>query len=254
MPAFKIKIGGKTMNLPAGQVDIGRNLDCWLTLDDELTSRYHARLSVESGRAYVEDLGSRNGTFLNDLRLTGKRPLRPGDRVRIGRELITFLGAEASAPPMEGEEDSMKRTLAPGEDTRFPNLMGQLVEKSLKVGKIKDAERYAMALNNQISATTVPVDHPAAKSCVHSHLQIAEKTANGVWVDRVFKLYAHHSWILDDEVLNAIRQVLDRIPRVPGRGIKDYEDRLRSMAAEGQTLPPRLMQVIGELADAYAVG
>ena len=83
------------MDLPRGELDIGRNLDCWLTLDDELTSRYHARLHVETGRCFVEDLGSRNGTYLNDLRLSGKRPLRVGDRVRIGREVITFLGDDS---------------------------------------------------------------------------------------------------------------------------------------------------------------
>lgn len=239
------------MELPKGQLDIGRNLDCWLTLDDELTSRYHARLHVEEARCFVEDLGSRNGTFLNDLRLTGKRPLRVGDRVRIGRELITYVGDAAAADA--ADDDNLKRTLAPGEDTRFPNLMGQLVEKSLRVGKTKDAERYAMALNNQLLATSVPVDHPAARSCTGCLLQLAEKTANGVWVDRVFRLYTHHAWVMNPDTLDAIRVVLDRIPRVPGTALKDYELKLRELSAEGEPLPPRLMQAIGELADAYAV-
>ncbi|MEM6993067.1 MAG: FHA domain-containing protein [Myxococcota bacterium] len=252
MPTFRIKIGGKPMELPAGQLDIGRNLDCWLTLDDELTSRYHARLHVENTRCYVEDLGSRNGTFLNELRLTGKRPLRVGDRVRIGREVIVFVGDESAPEP--ADDDNLKRTLAPGEDTRFPNLMGQLVEKSLRVGKIKDAERYAMALNNQLLATDVAVGHPAARSCIACLLQLAEKTNNGVWVDRVFRLFTHHAWILEEDVLNSIRQVLDRIPRVPGTALKDYELKLRELAADGAELPPRLMQAIGELADAYALG
>ena len=240
------------MDLPRGELDIGRNLDCWLTLDDELTSRYHARLHVETGRCYVEDLGSRNGTYLNDLRLSGKRPLRVGDRVRIGREVITFLGDDQSHD--SAEDDNLKRTLAPGEDTRFPNLMGQLVEKSLRVGKIKDAERYAMALNNQLLATSVPVTHPAAQSCISVLLQIAEKTSNGVWVDRVFRLCTHHGWIIDDDVLKAVHAVLDRIPRVPGTALKDYELKLRALAGEGEAVPSRLMQAIGELADAYALG
>ncbi len=252
VPPFRIRIGSKPKDLPQGQLDIGRNLDCWLTLDDELASRYHARLHIEATRCYVEDLGSRNGTFLNDLRLTGKRPLRVGDRIRVGREVLVFLGNEREAEPPE--EDNLKRTLAPGEDTRFPNLMGQLVEKSLRVGKIKDAERYAMALNNQLLATEVGVDHPAARSCIACLLQLAEKTSGGVWVDRVFRLFTHHGWIADDEVLNSIRRVLDRIPRVPGTALKDYELKLRQMEAEGEALPPRLTQAIGELADAYALG
>src|SRR5690606_17180698 len=70
---FKIRLGGKTMVVPEGEHDIGRNLDCWLTLDDELASRNHARLHVAGDRAEVEDLGSRNGTFVNDRRLTGRQ-------------------------------------------------------------------------------------------------------------------------------------------------------------------------------------
>lgn len=251
MPAFKIRIGEKPMALPVGQLDIGRNLDCWLTLDDELASRYHARLHIETTRCYVEDLGSRNGTFLNDLRLTGKRPLRVGDRIRIGREVLLYLGDEAAED--FAAEDDLRRTLAPGEDTRFPNLMGQLVAKSLRVGKIKDAERYAMALNNQLLATSVAVEHPAAQSCITCLLQLADKTSAGVWVDRIFRLFTHHGWVTDDDVLNAIRRVLDRIPRVPGTALKDYEMKLREMASEGKELPPRLTQTVAELADTFAL-
>lgn len=251
MPPFRIKTDGTVMDLPEGQLDIGRNVDCWLALDDELASRYHARIHVEATRCYIEDLGSRNGTFLNDMRLAGKRPLRVGDRVRVGQAVVAFLGDGSGAEALE--DDSAKRTLAPGEHTRFPSLMGQLVEKSLRVGKIRDAERYAMALNNQLLATKVAVAHAAAVSCVRCLLRLADKTANGVWVDRVFRLYERQGWIIADEHLNAIRQVLDRIPRVPGTALNDYERKLTQMAADGVELPPRLTQAIGELADAYAV-
>lgn len=249
MAPFKIKLAGKTMVVPEGHNDIGRNLECWLTLDDELTSRCHARIHVADGQAEVEDLGSRNGTFVNDRRLKDRQPLKAGDRIRIGREIIEVLGTDAS---LEAEEDDLKRTLAPGEDTRFPNLMGQLVEKSLKVGKVKEAERYAQALNNQLMATFVAGDHPAAKSCVECLLALAEKTANGQWVDRVFRLHVKHGWVMSPEVLGQLRKVLDRIPRVPGSAMRDYERKLRALHNEGTALPAGLTARIAELVDAYA--
>jgi hypothetical protein len=247
---FKIKLAGKTMVVPAGDSDIGRNLECWLTLDDELTSRVHARLYVSDTRVEVEDLGSRNGTFLNDRRLERRQIVRRGDRIRIGREIIEVLGA--SEAPSETEEDNLKRTLAPGEDTRFPNLMGQLVEKSLKVGKVKEAERYAQALHNQLMAASVAGDHPAARSCVDCLLAVAEKTSSGLWVDRVFRLHVKHGWLMSTEVLDHLRTVLDRIPRVPGSGMREYERKLRQLSAEGTNVPRGLTAKIAELVDAYA--
>jgi pSer/pThr/pTyr-binding forkhead associated (FHA) protein len=250
VPGYKLKLGSKTMVVPDGQHDIGRIADCWLTLDDELASRHHARLHAGGGVLEIEDLGSRNGTFINGARLDGRTMLRDGDRIRIGRELIAVLDATSTSE----EEEQLRRTLAPGEDTRFPSLVGQLVEKSLKVGKIKDAERYANALLTQLGNSKVAAQHPAAESCMSCLLSIAERTSNGVWIDRVFRLHATQKWIMSNDVLDRIRAALDRIPRVPGTGMADYERSLRTMAREGEPVPSDLTGVIAELADAYGGG
>jgi hypothetical protein len=248
---LKLRLGGKTMALGEGQHDVGRMNDCWLVLDDELVSRYHARFHVRGEALEVEDLGSRNGTFVNGTKLSGRARLREGDEVRIGREIVVVTGSAEA--PVE-EEDALRRTLAPGEDTKFPSLIGQLVDKSLKTGKLKDAERYAMALASQLATTKVPGSHPAADACVRCFLALAERTAGGVWIDRLFKLHAAQSWVMSESVLDGTRAALDRIPRIPGTGIKEYELRLRQMAKEGVKLPDGLTSTIAELADAYGGG
>jgi hypothetical protein len=53
------------------------------------------------------------------------------------------------------------------------------------------------------------------------------------------------------DTVEAIRVALDRIPRIPGTGMRDYEQLLRSLAKDGTEVPPELMRAIGELADAY---
>ena len=219
--------------------------DCWLTLDDELSSRYHARLYVTEAQFEVEDLASRNGTYVNGQRVEGRIELRDGDRLRIGREVIAVLAGDEDAG------DDLRRTLAPGEDTQVPNLIGQLVEKSLKAGKVKDAERYALALGNQLTHAKVPVDHPTGRSCVKALIGLAERTNSGVWIDRVFKLHAAQRWVMPDAVLQEVLACLDRIPRVPGSGIGDYEQTLRAIVREGGEVPANLAATIGELADAY---
>jgi pSer/pThr/pTyr-binding forkhead associated (FHA) protein len=67
-----------------GSIEIGREASIGLALDDDQTSRRHARVTAQGGRAVVEDLGSTNGTYLNGQPIEGERTLRPGDRLRVG--------------------------------------------------------------------------------------------------------------------------------------------------------------------------
>ena len=67
-----------------GSLEIGREGSTGLALDDEQTSRRHARVTAQGDTATVEDLGSTNGTYLNGQPIEGQRTLRPGDRLRVG--------------------------------------------------------------------------------------------------------------------------------------------------------------------------
>lgn len=73
----------------AGGVLIGRGTDCQLILDDDYVSTHHARLVLTGTGYQVEDLGSTNGTFVNENRLTASAPFGLGDTLRIGRTLMS---------------------------------------------------------------------------------------------------------------------------------------------------------------------
>jgi len=251
VPHFKLRLGGSTLVLPEGVLEVGRSSDCWLTLEDEISSRVHARFHVDASHCEIEDLGSRNGTFVNGERIAGRRRIFDGDRIRIGRELMTMLESE-TVDLADPASNRLRQTLTPGEQAGLPELMGQLIDKSLKVGKVRDAERYAGALYGQVGALDMPVHHPAARSAVGSLVRVAEHTGNGKWLDKLFHLHAEKRWVLETEVLDQIRSALDRIPRIPGHGLQTYEARLRELVREGVQLPPRLVRGIGELVDAYA--
>ena len=72
----------------AGDIEIGRADHCTIRLDDDYASQVHARLSSRNGAWVVEDLGSTNGTFLNERRLESPGEVRPGDRVRVGTTVL----------------------------------------------------------------------------------------------------------------------------------------------------------------------
>jgi uncharacterized membrane protein YdfJ with MMPL/SSD domain len=67
-----------------------------LGADPEL-SREHARVSIVDGRPVVEDLGSKNGTFVNGRRIDGPTELRPGDQIKVGTTTLTFEQPELEA-------------------------------------------------------------------------------------------------------------------------------------------------------------
>jgi hypothetical protein len=65
-------------------LEIGRHRDCLLRLDDDSVSRRHCRLSLEGKKVYVEDLGSSNGTLVNQQHIDGKVEVLPTDSIHIG--------------------------------------------------------------------------------------------------------------------------------------------------------------------------
>jgi hypothetical protein len=70
---------------------LGRGERAEIRLDDPFASTAHARLIRQGGVVVLEDMGSTNGTFLNEEMLSGPQPLHPGDRVRIGDSEFTYL-------------------------------------------------------------------------------------------------------------------------------------------------------------------
>ena len=59
-------------------------------LDSLRISRYHARIMVTGDAAILEDLGSKNGTYLRGERLASPAQLKPGDQVRVGPFSLTL--------------------------------------------------------------------------------------------------------------------------------------------------------------------
>jgi len=77
-------VAGPSMAFRGDRMVIGRDPTCELQLDYPMISWRHAELTREGGRIYVRDLGSRNGTYVDGGRITGKTPLRPGSQIALG--------------------------------------------------------------------------------------------------------------------------------------------------------------------------
>jgi FHA domain len=73
-----------------GDLVLGRGDRAEIRLEDPFASSRHARIFLQGNAVVIEDLGSTNGTYLNEEVLQTPRPLHPGDRVRIGDSEFTF--------------------------------------------------------------------------------------------------------------------------------------------------------------------
>jgi pSer/pThr/pTyr-binding forkhead associated (FHA) protein len=88
--AMLIKVGGgREIPLKPATV-LGRQAECDVLLTEGHASRRHAKLSLEADGAWLEDLGSANGTFINGSRITGRVRLSSGDRLRFDVEEFDF--------------------------------------------------------------------------------------------------------------------------------------------------------------------
>jgi hypothetical protein len=81
-------LSGTRITLGEQAILIGRADDSTLVLTDDFASSRHARLTNRSGQWYVEDLGSTNGTYLDQQRVQGPLLVGPGQPIRIGQTVL----------------------------------------------------------------------------------------------------------------------------------------------------------------------
>jgi sigma-B regulation protein RsbU (phosphoserine phosphatase) len=92
---------------------IGRSSKADVVVADRFLSRQHARLSLRDGIWFLEDLGSRNTTFLNDRPVAEPTPVRPGDVIRLAESRVIVEGP-GEGPALSGDG------LVGGADERLP--------------------------------------------------------------------------------------------------------------------------------------
>jgi len=85
-----VTLGERQFVLGEGENVIGRDKDVTVPLEDVSVSRRHARLVVGAEGATLEDLGSKNGSHVGGVPVTGAVPIKDGDHLQIGSVILTF--------------------------------------------------------------------------------------------------------------------------------------------------------------------
>lgn len=101
-------LAGQTFNLRGTSI-IGRSFDADIRIDDLTVSRHHARIEATSQGFTIEDMGSGNGTFVNDQPVDSAVPLANGDLIRVSKNVFRFASRDkdtVSAEPLDKVEIS----------------------------------------------------------------------------------------------------------------------------------------------------
>ena len=104
-PQVRYWLVWETRQIPlgSGETVLGRAPDAGIWIDAPGVSRNHAQITVAGREATVEDLGSKNGTFVRGERITAPYTLTDGDQIRLGSVVITFR-----IPPQAGSTESVQ--------------------------------------------------------------------------------------------------------------------------------------------------
>jgi len=94
---YSIVLGTEEIPLRSGENVIGRDPHDAVTIHAPEVSRHHARLIIEGDRVTLEDLGSKNGTFLGTQPVTSRVDVQPGDEILIGTIRLRLVRVDALA-------------------------------------------------------------------------------------------------------------------------------------------------------------
>ncbi|HMD51789.1 MAG TPA: DUF3662 and FHA domain-containing protein [Solirubrobacteraceae bacterium] len=89
-PRALLLVDSRRLLVPPAGGTIGRSRDCEIVLEDTGVSRRHAEIRPGPGEWTIADLGSTNGVLVNGRQIRGTRPLRSGDRLRLGSTELVF--------------------------------------------------------------------------------------------------------------------------------------------------------------------
>lgn len=92
------KLQGRKLTLPEGEVVLGRDESCQLRLNSNDISRQHCALTSTAAGLRVRDMGSANGTYVNDVAIEGEVLLHPGDLLRVGPMIFQVPRAKEGSP------------------------------------------------------------------------------------------------------------------------------------------------------------
>lgn len=230
MARYRLRFLLQEFDLPQGETLLGRSPECHVSIEDPLVSRQHARVTILGDDAAIEDLSSRNGVRVNGNPIQGRHPLTDGDRLRIGTQELVFtklsstvdasskktgflrhcarcktpypeeLGACPSCGTMPPaiDEETMSGIVGETKQSWTLQLLVEVLEKALMVGRDVDAERIlrrATASVDERLAAGGSFDRRQLDALSDGAARLAAMQDSAHWCQWVLVTYERVAWV-----------------------------------------------------------
>lgn len=225
---------------------IGRSAACEVQLTSGLVSRRHARLTLSGLGVSIEDLGSRNGIYVNSAKVTGSTRLKAGDRLSVGDEVLYFAEIEDASETADTVTDLVlpqsRRELSLDDEVAIATrsadvfqLLASIVDKALALGRGEEAERVIgthlqATLSEAVDGRGVSPD--LARTAAGYAVKLAGATGKAVWMDHAVKLYSSLGLVLPLALVDEMYVLLRRVRGLDTVVLGAYTDALRLRSAE----------------------
>ena len=241
-PTPILRTGGREYLLDRPTTTIGRSAACDIQVSSPLVSRRHATVTVGESGVIVEDVGSRNGVYVNAERAIGGVPLKLGDRLGIGDETLVLLELDepiesaktvAAMQAPRSERDSFNdddQTQATRSADVF-QLLGHVVDKALALGRGDEAEHVIAthlhaALNDANSDRGLSPD--IARTAAGYAVKLAGATGKASWLDYATRLYHALDLVLPLALVDEMYVLLRRVRGIDLATLRAYTEALRT--------------------------
>jgi pSer/pThr/pTyr-binding forkhead associated (FHA) protein len=219
---------GKLYALGTRPFLIGRGWQCDLTLENTSVSRRHALVTPTRDGWLIDDLGSRNGVFVNARRVLRAMRLTAGDSLAIADETVQVVPALGVDAPVSSRQSGVHSKAALGVTTTPLDgfaLFMSAVDQALLRGRSLEAERlFAVHLGRpaESAAAHGRLDARTAEALSLLALRLGEATGSGVWLDFVLRLYASRMAVAPRSVVSGMHWLSHRLGGVNRTALKQY--------------------------------
>ena len=170
---------GREHPLTGETITIGRAIQNDIVITSKRVSREHARVRREGWRVMLEDLGSTNGTFLNDERILAPVALHDGDRIKIGDVILAFHDPDITY-----------------RDTPFPEL-----QVDVTAGVVRVDRRVVELSPKEFALLAYLHEH-------RGHVCSKDDIGDAVWPE-------YHEGVYDYQVENLVRRLRSKLELDP---------------------------------------
>lgn len=161
------KNDGREIAISIPEFVIGRGDDAHLKPSSDLVSRRHCAVKVQDGKVIIQDMGSRNGTFVNGVQLKGSHVAKAGDQLRVGRlnfeVMIDHSVGGAKKPRVQGVVEAAARTANQKESSLEDSITDWLMDEG------EDSQLDSFTRKARSNADTVQFNLEETKSIPNEH-------------------------------------------------------------------------------------